>query len=136
MIVLDASIWIKILVPERNESGSEEAVVLWRALESGEDELVQPPHWLAEILAVLSRLVPESAGRDADLLNAMEVPVRDTPEIYSRAVRLATHSGQHLFDTLYHAVALSSEEGVFVTADKRYYNRMASHGHISLLPGS
>lgn len=61
MIVLDASVWIKILLPDRDEPGTIEAVALWQSLDAGDEAIAQPPHWLAEVLAVLSRLTPGAA---------------------------------------------------------------------------
>ena len=53
-----------------------------------------------------SRLVPRRAEAVIGLMYAMEFPVSDSPEIYGRACELAVSSGAHVFDTLYHAVAL------------------------------
>jgi predicted nucleic acid-binding protein len=135
VIVLDASVWIKILLPDRDEPGTKEAGELWQSLDSGDETIAQPPHWLAEVLAVLSRLTPGAALRDAELLSALQIPVVDHPGVYSEAVRLAVSSQHHLFDTLYHAVALTAKDGVLITADERYFSRMRGFGHISLLGG-
>ena len=40
-----------------------------------------------------------------------------------RANELAIETGHHLFDTLYHAVALECEGGRLVTADIRYLHK-------------
>lgn len=40
---------------------------------------------------------------------------------------------QHLFDTLYHAVALETEGAVLVTADERYYSKARRVGGVRLL---
>lgn len=39
----------------------------------------------------------------------------------------------HLFDTLYHAVALHTPGAVLITADARYYAKARLEGQISLL---
>jgi hypothetical protein len=44
-------------------------------------------------------------------LHALELPVLDGPEVYRDAVRLAARSGERVFDTLYHAVALQRPDG-------------------------
>ena len=135
MIVLDASVWVKLLLPNRGEAGTRQAVRLWEALETGTEPLAQPAHWLAEILAVLSRLSPTTAQRDCELLHALEIPTIDSAEVYRRAVKLATDTGHHLFDTLYHAVALCSERGLLVTADASYYEAARHLGGITMLDG-
>lgn len=41
-------------------------------------------------------------------------------DVWQRACTLATETREHLFDTLYHAVALTSDDAALVTADDRY----------------
>ena len=63
----------------------------------------------------------------------MRLDVLDSVELYQRASRLAKSLDQHLFDTLYHAVALETPGAMLVTADERYYRKAASAGAIALL---
>ena len=63
----------------------------------------------------------------------MRIPVLATPEIYVIASKLAVSLDQHLFDTLYHAVALVSPDCTLVTADERYYDKALKEGSIVLL---
>jgi predicted nucleic acid-binding protein len=63
----------------------------------------------------------------------MELPVLDTPEVYLTACELAGALGQHVFDTLYHAVALETPSATLVTADERYYRKAVGRGSILLL---
>jgi predicted nucleic acid-binding protein len=60
------------------------------------------------------------------MLAALEFPTTDDPNVIRRATRLAIETNHHLFDTLYHAVALEHEDAVLVTADDRYYGKAAS----------
>jgi hypothetical protein len=50
------------------------------------------------------------------------------------AVDLATRLNHHVFDTLYHALALATPGAVLVTADRRYGEKALSLGQISWLP--
>jgi len=50
-----------------------------------------------------------------------------------RACHLAIETQQHLFDTLYHAVALESTDTVLVTADETYRKKAQNMGHIQAL---
>ncbi len=59
----------------------------------------------------------------------MEVPVVTSPETFALAAQLAHELGHHLFDTLYHAVALA-EGATLVTADARYCRKAAARGGI------
>jgi len=67
------------------------------------------------------------------MLLAMEFPVADDTAVMHRATRLAVESGQHLFDTLYHAVALESEAATLITADERYRRKAQGYGRIVAL---
>jgi predicted nucleic acid-binding protein len=49
---------------------------------------------------------------------------------YPKAIELAPQLDHHLFDTLYHAVALSVPGAVLVTADRRYFDKARDLGHI------
>ena len=128
--VVDASVVVKWLVPERGEeTGAEQALRLLRQVQESRVRLLQPAHWLAEVAAVAVRLSPATAEKKVTALHAMRVSVRDTRPVLLRACRLAADLDHHLFDTLYHAVALEAE-GVLVTADERYFQKAQSLGQI------
>jgi predicted nucleic acid-binding protein len=131
ILVIDASVIIKWLMqdPER-ETGTEQATRLLQAVVKGDQTVLQPMHWLAEVGAVLARESPTTAADDVTMLTALELPVTDEPQALRRGVELAIELRQHLFDTLYHAVALESEDCILVTADERYLRVARSKGRI------
>lgn len=122
-LVIDASVIIKWLFqdPER-ETDTEQATALVAALARGDLAVVQPPHWLIEVAAVMVRETPERAQRDIALLEAMALPLRGDASVLTRACTLSIDLEHHLFDTLYHAVALESE-ACLITADDRYHRK-------------
>jgi predicted nucleic acid-binding protein len=125
---------LKWLLPSAEpEVDSDKAIALLSAVLEGTVDLIQPPHWLAEVAAVLARLSPQTAFDDVADLYAMELPVLDTPGVYLTACELARTLGQHVFDTLYHAVALETPSAILVTADERYYRKAVGCGSIVLL---
>ncbi len=133
-VVADASVAVKWVFPFRdNEKDGATAVALLDGFRRGVCRLVEPPHWLAEVAAVVSRQSPLTVCLDVDVLYALRVPVIDTPELYAIACELAVATGQHVFDTLYHAVALITPECTLVTADERYYRKARPAGSIALL---
>ena len=133
-VVADASVAVKWAFPFRDdEEGGVKALALLDRFRRGETGLQQPPHWLAEVAAVISRRSPATARQDVDLLYALRVPVMDSPEVYALACELAVALDQHVFDTLYHAVALLAPECTLVTADERYYRKARKLGALSLL---
>lgn len=134
-VVVDASVVVKWILPDsEREAETGDALALLRAVRAADVEPIQPPHWLAEVAAVLARLRPEVADSTLGLLDALELPVADDLAIYRRATRLAADLGHHLFDTLYHAVAL--ERGaLLVTADAHYRRKALRFGAITDLSG-
>ena len=129
--VVDASVVLKwVLSSPAAERDTQQALGLLGSIREGRIAVLQPPHWLAEVAAVTSRLVPRRAEAVIGLMCAMEFPIADGPDIYERACELAVSSGVHVFDTLYHAVALCHPAAVLVTADERYYRRTATRGRM------
>lgn len=70
----------------------------------------------------MARETPERAEQDLVLLDAMALPVREDFAVLTRACSLAIDLEHHLFDTLYHAVALESD-ACLITADDRYHHK-------------
>jgi predicted nucleic acid-binding protein len=131
-VVLDASVVVKwALADPEAEPDTEQALRVLEALRGGRAVALEPPHWLAEVAAVLCRLVPRRAREVVRLLQAMELPVSDHPDLYARACDLSVQLGEHVFDTLYHAVALTEADALLVTADERYYRRAVKAGRIA-----
>ena len=128
-VVVDASVVLKWVFPV-DEPDAAQAIALLTALRAGAVTIIQPVHWLAEAAAVVARRFPGRAGEVIGLLFAMELPVLGSFEVYERAVRLAADTGQHVFDTLYHAVALSRPDAALVTADERYYRAARRAGRL------
>ena len=133
-VVADASVAIKWLLPgKHDERDWENALGLLRDVRAEQVRLVEPPHWLAEVAAVVTRLSPATALEDVSDLYAMNIPIVETAHVYSAACKLSRELDHHLFDTLYHAVALSQEGAILVTADERYYKKASRRGRLVLL---
>jgi len=131
LVVLDASVVVKWMLPGRpGEADVAGAMALFDALHARRIEVVQPLHWLAEVAAVLSRLSPDTAREDVRDLVALDLPVAADVDIYDAAVELACTLPHHLFDTLYHGVALATPEAVLVTADEAYFAKARGRGAI------
>jgi predicted nucleic acid-binding protein len=133
-VVVDASVAIKWLLPSRaGETDAEQALAVLSGIREGTLEPIQPPHWLAEVAAVLARLSPDTVDDDLRDLYRMELPILQTPGMYLAACKLARSLGHHLFDTLYHAVALEMRGGFLLTADAHYFRKASERGSIVLL---
>lgn len=131
ILVVDASVALKWFLGEReDESNAEEATAILRSIDAGRVHMVQPPHFLAEVAAVLAREQPATAGEDLLLLQAIEWEVAERPEIHATALELSIRLQHHVFDTLYHATALHGDDATLVTADKTYYRKAHAQGGI------
>ena len=88
-VVIDASVVIKWLLqdPER-EPGTDKATQLMEMVIKGEQSVLQPTHWLVEVSAVLARESPATAADDVMMLNALELPASDEPQVLRRGVEL------------------------------------------------
>lgn len=130
MWVVDASVVIKWLLNDSSREGdTENATALMQSIVESRESIVQPVHWLPEVAGVLARLSPATAPDDVTMLRALELPVEDGPEVLQLACRLAIDLQQHVFDTLYHSVALNAG-ATLVTADERYLRAAKDRGGI------
>lgn len=130
-VVLDPSVIVKWIFADRaEESHSLQALQILQFVKESRVTVVQPPHWLAEVAAVIVRLDPGRARQAGSLLHALEFPVVTGVEVYHKACDLSASLKQHVFDTLYHAVALTEPGAVFVTADEQYYRKAYRAGRI------
>lgn len=134
ILVVDASVAIKWFFHDRpDEVNAQQALQILAAVGAEKAQLRQPPHFIAEVAAVLSREKPDDAKADlADFLN-VEFQRVESSAIYATACDLAIRLNHHLFDTLYHAVALHEPDATLITADRRYYDKARSVGQITLL---
>jgi predicted nucleic acid-binding protein len=133
-VVIDASVSIKW---ERRDPEAEahtgRAMVLLKQIASGDCRMFQPPHWLIEMAGVLARQPgTQPMSFIADLIDIGFVTVDDLG-IVASAIELSQDLQHHLFDTLYHAVALAKADRVLVTADETYYRKAVSRGQIMRL---
>ena len=131
-LVVDATVAVKWFLRRPDENFLSEAEAIANLIDAAETELFTPSHWIAEVVAVVARLEPSIAGDAIKLLTDMRpVPIASI-RVLSRAAELSFELNHHLFDTLYHAVALEVE-GTLVTADERYFAKAMPFGAITLL---
>lgn len=132
-VVIDASVTLKWFFPDNNaEEDADKAIHIFKAIQCFHLSPVQPVHWSAEVISVLSRIQYEKCLQSIQLMDALGFPVYDSLEIYQLASKIANELNHHLFDTLYHAVALE-ENASLITADIKYYRKAKKLGNIFLL---
>ena len=129
--VIDASVIMKwFLKDSKDEKDIPIALELLKALREDNIEILQPIHWLVEVAAVVTRVQPKHAEHIISLLDAMTLPVCHNPIVLNIACRLSKTYKHHLFDTLYHAVALSQSNTTLITADLVYFNKVCKEEKI------
>ena len=134
ILVVDARVALKWFFRERpDEPDVCAAAEILTAVGDGRVRMVQPPHFLAEVAAVLARETPGTAGRSLDDLWRVSWDVAESGAVYALATELSIRLRQHLFDTLYHAVSLSTKDAALVTADDAYYMKASGQGAITRL---
>lgn len=134
--VVDASVAVKWFAEgdwALREDQIEPALEILRASTRGTLDFYQPPHFLAEVAAVVSRLKPDRAQQCIDDLAQLNITWASPTVAYTRAISLTCQLDHHLFDTLYHAVALSIPGAVLITADRRYFAKAQHLGQIAWL---
>ena len=132
-LVVDASVAVKWFIRDSTEENNVAfAVDILVGIGKNSIEIIQLPHWIAEVTAVLARLQPDLSDDAIDLLDAMELPTRAESGVYKLASHLATELNHHLFDTLYHALALQ-DNATLITADHRYFRKSVNQGSICML---
>ena len=139
--VIDASVALKwFLKDEANEQDVDRASMVLNGIVCSRLAISQPPHWEVEIIAVMARRHPSAVSQTLHVLGQLmdinDVHVLETaeigPRIYLRAAEIAQRLNQHVFDTLYHALALDTG-ATLITADERYFNAASGEGAIKLL---
>lgn len=129
-LVVDASVALKWLFRWRDdEPDVDAALAILRAVFDGRATLLQPPHFLAEVSAVLASKAGKWAEASLSDLLAIEMEIVSSPGALTCAIDLSQRLSHHLFDTLYHAVALQ-EDALLVTADERYHRVARGEGRI------
>jgi len=132
--VLDAGVIVKWLLRYAgSEPHTATALSLMEAVAGGDVQVLQRPHWLVEVAAVMARLSPATLATDLRDLHALDFDVAESLAVYRRAAHLPVKPHQHVFDTLYHAVALESPGCTLITADLRYLRKAAAQGRIASL---
>jgi predicted nucleic acid-binding protein len=132
-LVVDASVALKWFLggqPTGLDVAQAEAVEA--AIEQGATDLFAPIHWIAEVISVLARAKPDSVDDALLVLYDAQPIVIAGAAVLKRAAGLSMALNHHLFDTLYHAVALE-EQATLVTADEAYFSKAKDLGAIQLL---
>jgi predicted nucleic acid-binding protein len=133
IFVIDASVTLKwLLADAADEQDVDKALALLDAIEKSGEQMLQPSHWKAEVLAVIARRAYDRVPLSIAFIDQPIFEFISGNAVLDRAADLSHRLNHHLFDTLYHAVAL--EHGAtLITADERYFAAASAEGAIERL---
>ena len=128
LLVPDASVILKWVLPSANEPLAEEARGLLEDFVSGEVDVLLPSLWYFEVANTLARQFPEDALAILGVLRELGLPLASPCADWEQeAVDLVRRFGVTFYDAAYHGLALA-QGGLFVTGDDRYRERVSGAG--------
>lgn len=133
LVVPDASVILKWVLPSADEPDLGHALALRDAIANGELRAIVPDLWIYETGNTLARRQPALAARALDaLLRFNLVTAPRSPEWLRHTLDLIRRYDVTFYDAAYHAHAIAGQ-GVFVTADERYVKRASGAGFVMRL---
>jgi predicted nucleic acid-binding protein len=133
VVVPDASVLLKWVLPHEREPDQARALALRDAILAGKLVCRVPALWFYEVGNTLARLDP---GRAAAMLSALERfglgETQRDPACVELALSLVRDYSITFYDASYHALALASK-GIFVTSDAKYVRKAGAAGGICAL---
>ena len=132
LIVVDASVAAKWLLPAKGETLTDEAFRLLRRYAKGEIRLVVPDLFWAELANLLWKAVRQgrcakgTAEAALASLRERKLPTVSSLILLDLAFGIATTFDRTVYDSLYVALAVHSKTQ-FITADERLANALAAH---------
>jgi len=133
IVVPDASVILKWVLPADDELDVAQARLLREAIADENVKALVPAQWLYEVGNTLTRRFPaEASGLLTALMKFDLQGFAPSRRWMETAVDLVCRHGVTFYDAAYHAIALI-HRGNFVTADVRYANRVGEVGSIVLL---
>ena len=133
LVVPDASVILKWVLPASEESDTDRALELREAILNESVRALVPSLWWFEVGNTTARRFPALAPAwMAALLKFGLDEAAFSQNWVDRALGLTRLYGVSFYDAAYHALALV-RKGVFVTADERYVARVGREGAVVAL---
>lgn len=133
LVVPDASVLLKWVLPSDEEPDADKALLLRAAIQDEAVHVVLPGLWLFEVGNTIARRFPAhaSAWLSALVKFGLEEASPSQPWL-AKTLELTRRYDVSFYDAAYHALAFI-HKGVFVTADSRYVNRVTEAGSVIAL---
>ncbi|MGH8603406.1 MAG: type II toxin-antitoxin system VapC family toxin [Gammaproteobacteria bacterium] len=130
LVVIDASVILKWVLPRGSEPYQDQAQVLATLLKAGSIRVGVPSLWYFEVGNLLARKYPLQADQQLANLRLILEPceVSDKSGWQNKALALVQQHGVTFYDAVYHALAII-EQGIFLTADEKYLQMIGKEPH-------
>lgn len=133
LIVPDASVLLKWVLPPAQETYVPQALALRAAHENGGINLLLPTLWLYETGNTLARKFPDDGNAMQHQIVRMRINTLEPAlDVLRKTFDLSERYGVTFYDASYHALALI-HTGTFVTADERYIAKAKKAGGVLFL---
>jgi predicted nucleic acid-binding protein len=135
LLVPDASVILKWVLPPGEEPHAEEARRLLADFVAGEVDFVVPSLWYFEVGNTVARRLPAHAARILAALRDLGLPQAEPGgEWEATALDLVATYGVTFYDAAYHALAIQ-QAGTLVSGDGTYRQRVEGAGSLAALAG-
>ncbi|MGH8210722.1 MAG: type II toxin-antitoxin system VapC family toxin [Steroidobacteraceae bacterium] len=128
LVVPDASVLLKWVLPSEDEPDADRALLLRTAILDETVRALLPALWLYEVGNTVARRFPAQASGWLSAL--IKFDIEEAPPSSSwltKTLQLTSRHDVSFYDAAYHSLALV-HGGLFVTADTRYVNRVTESG--------
>ena len=133
VVVPDASVILKWVLPTGDEPDLGRALALRDSIADGRVRAIVPALWIYEVGNTLARRQPDLAEHSLGALLRFDLESAPrSPQWLDSALYLTQRYGVTFYDASYHAHAIVGR-GVFVTADERYVGRARQAGFVMRL---
>lgn len=133
LIVPDASVLLKWVLPGEREPHVTEALEIRDAFVAGKIRLLVPALWFFEVGNMLGLYHPTTAEERLSALVDASIPEAALDrEWQSVTLNLVNKHRVTFYDASYHALAIVNR-GVFVTADAKYQRKLGSDSAVRIL---
>lgn len=130
IVVPDASVLLKWVLPGKDEADVDIALALRDAIVGERVGCLLPSLWLFEVANTIGRRYPDDAPTMLGGMMALRLQEhRPTDAWVRRGLELARRYEVAFYDASYHATALVCG-GTFVTADERYVTKVNGAGAV------
>ena len=133
LIIPDASVLLKWVLPSEDEPDAGRALLLRDAIRDESVSALVPQLWFYEVGNTLARRFPQHANACLSALLKFRLDeAAPSSEWLAQILSLTARHEATFYDAAYHALAIL-HQGLLITADTKYVNKARETGSIALL---